>query len=101
MGRRKPSPGYLPYLNEDAFNFFGPLGLPISPDLLCWWALEVHVYVGMPTSAHLRQTRQAVDLGQSVTLTIPGLINMFRYNRLFQVRTTTGHFQNLAKGPCM
>ena len=46
-----------------AFNFFVPSGLPISPDLLCWWALEVDVYVGMPPASHLRQTRQAVDLG--------------------------------------
>jgi hypothetical protein len=22
-------------------RFFVPSGLPISPDLLCWWALEV------------------------------------------------------------
>jgi hypothetical protein len=22
-------------------RFFGPSGLPILPDLLCWWALEV------------------------------------------------------------
>ena len=63
MGWRKPSPGYLPYLDGGAFNFFVPSGLPISPGLLCWWALEVDVYVGVPPAAHLRQTRQAVDLG--------------------------------------
>jgi len=67
MGRRKPSPGYLPYLDGGAFNFFVPSGLPISPDLLCWWALEVDVYVGAPTAAHLRETRQAVDFGRGVT----------------------------------
>jgi hypothetical protein len=36
---------------------------PISPDLLCWWALEVCVYVGVPSAAHLRQTRKAVNFG--------------------------------------
>ncbi len=29
---------------------------------------QLHVYVGMPTAAHLRQTRQAVDLGFGVPL---------------------------------
>jgi len=52
---------YLTYQYPDGgvFNFFGPSGLPISPDLLCWQAFEAHVYVGAPTAVHLRQTRQA------------------------------------------
>ena len=44
MGRYKPPSGYHPCLDGGAFDFFGPSGLPIS-------------------AAHLRQTRQAVNLG--------------------------------------
>jgi len=46
-------------------RFFGPSGLPILPDLLCWWALEGQQYVGTPTASHLRQTRQPVDPGEA------------------------------------
>jgi hypothetical protein len=46
-----------------SLRFFGPLGLPISPDLLCWWALEVPKCVSAPTSLNIRQTRQTVDPG--------------------------------------
>ncbi|MBW2107241.1 MAG: hypothetical protein JRI36_01065 [Deltaproteobacteria bacterium] len=28
--------------------------MPILPDLLCWWALEVQQYVGTPTASHLK-----------------------------------------------
>jgi hypothetical protein len=46
-------------------SFFGPLGLPISPDLLRWWALEVPEYVDAPTALNLRQIRQTVDPGKT------------------------------------
>jgi len=64
MGLVRRSPVGIPCSQEIAFNFFGPLGLPISPDLPCWWALEAHVYIGVPTALILRQTRQAVDFGE-------------------------------------
>jgi len=44
-----------------------PSGMPILPDLLCWWALEVQQYVGTPTALHLRQTRQLLDLEKGGT----------------------------------
>jgi len=66
MGQHNHSPCDIRRSQGIAFNFFGPVGLPISPDLLCWWALEVDVYVGTPTASHLRQTRQAVDLGKGI-----------------------------------
>jgi len=31
-------------------HFFGPSGLSILPDLLCWWGLDVHAYDGAPTA---------------------------------------------------
>jgi hypothetical protein len=31
-------------------RFFGPTGLSILPDFLCWWALEVQEYVCAPTA---------------------------------------------------
>jgi len=48
-------------------HFLGPSGLSILPDLLCWWALDVHAYDGAPTAANLRQTQQTVDLGNAPT----------------------------------
>jgi len=47
------------------FDLFGPSGQPIVPDLLCWWALDVHAYDGAPTALNFRQTRQTVDPGLS------------------------------------
>jgi hypothetical protein len=47
------------------------LGLPISPDLLRWWVLEVPKYVGAPTALNIRQTRQTVDPGQTINLALP------------------------------
>jgi hypothetical protein len=52
-----------------SLRFYGPSGLPISPDLLCWWGFEVPKYVGTPTAWHLRQTWQPVELGFPFGLT--------------------------------
>ena len=49
-GKVNPSLGDIPWSLRTAFNFYVPSGLPILRDLLCWWALEVHVYVGAPTA---------------------------------------------------
>jgi hypothetical protein len=54
------------YTNLFFLRFFRPSGLPISPDLLCWWALEVPEYVDVPTAVNLRQTRQTVDPGEAL-----------------------------------
>ena len=45
------------------FDFLALSGLPISPDLLCWRALEVRLYDCAPAALNLRQTQQTVDLG--------------------------------------
>ena len=50
---------------------YGPSGLPISPDLRCWRALEVHSYDYAPAALNLRQTRQTVDLGLRILLQKP------------------------------
>jgi len=34
MGRRKPSPGYLPYPDGGAFNFFGPSGFGLAKHII-------------------------------------------------------------------
>jgi hypothetical protein len=51
-------------------RFFGPSGLPISPNLRRWWALEVPEYVYSPTALNLRQTRQTVAPGTRFSLTL-------------------------------
>jgi hypothetical protein len=35
-GRDNCSPCEIASSQENAFNLSGPLGVPISPDLLCW-----------------------------------------------------------------
>ena len=50
MSRPQPTLGDIPCSPRTAFSFYGPSGLPISKDLLRWWALEVDVYVGAPTA---------------------------------------------------
>jgi hypothetical protein len=59
------NPDTLPGRVAEIFSlrFFCTLGLPISPNLLCWWALEVPKYVRAPTAVNIRQTRQTVALG--------------------------------------
>jgi len=45
-------------------RFFGPSGMPILPDLLCWWALEVQQYVGAPTASHLKANSATGGFGR-------------------------------------